>query len=708
MKLDMKTFFNDNSTFEKETTMNADLTINGSASITGDLVVTGTVTGITSSTVGLGNVDNTSDDGKPVSTVQQTALDLKATIASPTFTGTVSASTLDVTGDLTIKNSNLIIEHTSAVGAFDPYIVLNSKQDSSNDSNGCSKLYLTESFASESNYYGSFMEYNGDDNKLYIGTKAGTNDRKVAITIVRNTSNVDIAGDITVVGDITTDGNVGIGTDVPAYKLDVNGNLRTTDLVNIRNNTNGYYLRFDGERSWAWRSSGGGSGTGLILQDEGNGKTWQWRTQDDTTWANITFNNTLDSCRFNILEGRVGIGTTNPQQKLEVHGNINLGKNDENSFIHSGSKLALSSDGAILIVADSNATSGATSSSSDIIFGTGSSTDMNINRDFTFAEAYPSSVPRNEHMRIDGETGNVGIGTNNPVAELDVTGAIRCTTSVKGNSIHCDNRVGNGIASKDLGVLWIANGSSGATTTSGNWTAWNDTDSGLRFEWKSNIAVSPWYNKGYISKGSYTGIFNNFTGQHHNYGVSELIDEIGFIVSSTGNYRNQMSNCDECNKYKININESLPIVEYSQIVNDTKIWGVISDKDDTNTLREKPFGNFVTEYEQAEEDRPLTINSLGEGALWVSNINGPIMNGDYITTSILPGLGIKQDDDVLHSYTVAKITTDCSFDEMDMVPRKSLKYETVTKTREISKEVEKDVFDYVGKMTMTTRHIMRT
>jgi hypothetical protein len=186
----------------------------------------------------------------------------------------------------------------------------------------------------------------------------------------------------------------------------------------------------------------------------------------------------------------------------------------------------------------------------------------------------------------------------------------------------------------------------------------------------------------------------NFTGQHHNYGVSELIDETGFIVSSTGNYRNQMTNCDECNKYKITINESLPIVEYSQQINDTKVWGVISDKDDTNTVREQPFGIFVSLYEQAEEDRPLTINSLGEGAVWVSNINGPIKNGDYITTCVLPGLGMKQDDDILHSYTVAKITTDCSFDEMDMVPRKSLKYETVSKTREISKEVEKDVFDH--------------
>ena len=44
---------------------------------------TGTVGGITKSMVGLGNVDNTSDAGKPVSTAQQTALDLKANLISP-------------------------------------------------------------------------------------------------------------------------------------------------------------------------------------------------------------------------------------------------------------------------------------------------------------------------------------------------------------------------------------------------------------------------------------------------------------------------------------------------------------------------------------------------------------------------------------------------------------------------------------------------
>jgi hypothetical protein len=43
--------------------------------------------------VGLGNVDNTSDANKPVSTAQQTALDLKANLASPTFTGTPAVPT---------------------------------------------------------------------------------------------------------------------------------------------------------------------------------------------------------------------------------------------------------------------------------------------------------------------------------------------------------------------------------------------------------------------------------------------------------------------------------------------------------------------------------------------------------------------------------------------------------------------------------------
>jgi hypothetical protein len=53
---------------------------------------TGTVS-LVKGDVGLGNVDNTSDANKPVSTAQQTALDLKADLASPALTGTPTAPT---------------------------------------------------------------------------------------------------------------------------------------------------------------------------------------------------------------------------------------------------------------------------------------------------------------------------------------------------------------------------------------------------------------------------------------------------------------------------------------------------------------------------------------------------------------------------------------------------------------------------------------
>ena len=58
----------------------------------------------------------------------------------------------------------------------------------------------------------------------------------------------------------------------------------------------------------------------------------------------------------------------------------------------------------------------------------------------------------------------------------------------------------------------------------------------------------------------------------------------------------------------------------------------------------------------------LIVNAIGEGGIWVINSNGNIENGDYITSSDYLGYGEKQDDDILHNYTVAKATMDCNFE----------------------------------------------
>ena len=66
---------------------------------------------VTKAQVGLSNVDNTSDVNKPVSTAAQTALALKANLASPALTGTPTAPTASV------GTSNTVVATTAFVNA---------------------------------------------------------------------------------------------------------------------------------------------------------------------------------------------------------------------------------------------------------------------------------------------------------------------------------------------------------------------------------------------------------------------------------------------------------------------------------------------------------------------------------------------------------------------------------------------------------------
>jgi len=169
---------------------------------------------------------------------------------------------------------------------------------------------------------------------------------------------------------------------------------------------------------------------------------------------------------------------------------------------------------------------------------------------------------------------------------------------------------------------------------------------------------------------------NNFTGQHNVSPanpalVENLEDNIGLIVVSNGSFKryDERPSVDAwvTGKEAITIAEALPIVELATLPNDKRAFGVISNRPneylidmETGEYEEdqdgtaKGFGNIQQEQ--------IRINSIGEGALWVCNISGNLENGDYITTCEIPGFGMKQADDLLHNYTVAKITQDCDFD----------------------------------------------
>ncbi len=157
-----------------------------------------------------------------------------------------------------------------------------------------------------------------------------------------------------------------------------------------------------------------------------------------------------------------------------------------------------------------------------------------------------------------------------------------------------------------------------------------------------------------------------FTGQHKtlpddpNIKIN-LNEHVGLIMSSndTGYTSCDNSNNTYSGKRAIYINETLPNCSLSVIDEDPCVFGVISNNpngsngsgDDDSTT------NFFTGLNDS-----VRVNSLGEGALWISNINGPIKNGDWITTSQIPGVGKKQSEIRRCNYTVAKATMSCDFE----------------------------------------------
>jgi hypothetical protein len=122
-------------------------------------------------------------------------------------------------------------------------------------------------------------------------------------------------------------------------------------------------------------------------------------------------------------------------------------------------------------------------------------------------------------------------------------------------------------------------------------------------------------------------------------------------------------------KDAITTNDALPIVSLAKRAYDKRVFGVLS-------LNPSPLNadDSLTASQQQRlvevGDVRMHVNAIGEGAIWVSDINGPLESGDLITSSTIPGYGqLQTTDDVFHSYTVAKITCDCDFSTENQRPK---------------------------------------
>ena len=153
-----------------------------------------------------------------------------------------------------------------------------------------------------------------------------------------------------------------------------------------------------------------------------------------------------------------------------------------------------------------------------------------------------------------------------------------------------------------------------------------------------------------------------FTGQHKCVFEGDTQDIEGKIVSSTGKYDNMNFEFDgedvDGLRHRVTPQEAVPVVSLCESEKDKKCFGVVCSVWSLSKNESILFGSAVHENNTTRYE----INSLGEGGIWVSNIAGDLENGDYICSSNIPGYGMKQDDDILRNYTVAKITQDCTFD----------------------------------------------
>ena len=149
----------------------------------------------------------------------------------------------------------------------------------------------------------------------------------------------------------------------------------------------------------------------------------------------------------------------------------------------------------------------------------------------------------------------------------------------------------------------------------------------------------------------------NFTGKHRATFLppDPMCDPstlLGQVVIATGKYMN-LDGTDD-----IAMDEAIPVVCLSSLSKDRRAFGVIGGFEQEGKFR---LGNIIFETNMTETR--AIIQSVGEGCVWVISCNGDIHNGDLLVTSDIPGFAMRQDDDIVRNYSIAKSTCDCVFSE---------------------------------------------
>lgn len=216
---------------------------------------------------------------------------------------------------------------------------------------------------------------------------------------------------------ISDDGSLGVGTNTPSQRLEVevdNNGMNIPIFIHNKNGTNGNNgvgIGFNSEQNGNWikaalfheRTAGFGVGKmHFLLNNSSNNSSVQLSDSKMTIHPN----------------GNVGIGVTNPSSQLDVNGDIMVRGGD---LYENGGDLRLSGEDNVFITMDYN-------------------NNDNNSRSIRFGKNNMGSP--SELMRIE-EGGDVGIGTNNPQYLFHLT---QSNTGHSDNLLEVVNTSNNGLS----------------------------------------------------------------------------------------------------------------------------------------------------------------------------------------------------------------------------------------------------------------------
>ncbi len=344
--------------------------------------------------------------------------------------------------------SNNLIEVTSNINIGESIIPsLNNSYDLGSSNNKWRNLYLSPGTI----YFGQSGLINSDNNgNIFINNLLGVNtissgsisaDNLTGISI----SSILLSSEYITASSIIVYGNIGIGCNVPTVSLDVLGSGRffstsTTTPISLYTINNYIGQNLTGNDITMSQLFFGNKNFQNSIQTRISSTDYSDSIRLDFCTVS-TFSLSSQQTRMSIMPftGNVGIGNTNPTQKLVVNG-------------HTQTSTLIASGVSTITISSAN------------IFGS----QVNVSSIFT--------------------TGNVGIGCNAPSTRLDVSGKLKVTYDGPANLV-----VTTTTGPPNPSEIYFSNGSLGAAvgmiSTSRNFFIWQNSDR-LNMDINGNFGIN--------------------------------------------------------------------------------------------------------------------------------------------------------------------------------------------------------------------------